>query len=48
MRIDKVFFILLDIINVSIIDVKEIDLKLSEKNMLKGHDFKIATSTAIE
>ena len=46
--IDKVFFILVDIIKISIIDVKEIDLKQSEKKLLKPHDFKISTSIAIE
>jgi len=46
--IDRVYFVLVDIINISIVDVNEIDLKLSEKKLLKPHDIKISTSISIE
>lgn len=47
-QIEKVYFVLIDIKNVQIIDVNEIDLKPSEKKFLKPHDFKISTSISIK
>ena len=46
--IEKAYFVLVDIISAKIIDVKEIDLKKSEKSHLKPHNFKISTSISIE